>query len=272
MSKVWFITGAGRGFGRHWAEAALEQGDKVVGTARSTELLKDLSEKYPDQFLALSLDVTIQEQAFDVVKAAHQHFGQIDVVINNAGYGYVSAVEEANLEDVKQLFETNVYGSLSVIQAVLPIMREQKNGHIIQISSSVGIYTLPLIGLYSASKFAVEGMVDALSQEVSQFGIKVTLVEPGAYATNFSTQSSLKFAQPNDVYQVFRDLMNNVQDPDFFGDPLATSKAILKLVDMEQPPLRLILGDNFSTVSEVYKNRLQVWEEWEDLAKSAKRN
>src|SRR3954447_22036471 len=184
MSTVWFVTGASKGFGREFVLAALERGDKVAATARNTDTLSDLAEQYGDAVLPVELDVTNPDQVFAAVKSARETFGRIDVVINNAGYGLFGTVEEITEQQLRDQLETNLFGVFHVTQAVLPILREQHAGHIIQISTMGGIVAFPTLGACHASKWALEGMTDALSQEVAGFGIKVTLVEPGGFATD----------------------------------------------------------------------------------------
>jgi NAD(P)-dependent dehydrogenase (short-subunit alcohol dehydrogenase family) len=266
--KTWFITGASRGFGRIWAEAALSRGDKVTATARKLADVADLTERFGDAVLTLALDVTEPEQVGQVVAQAHAHFGRLDVILNNAGYALVGTVEEASEADVRALFDTNYFGMLRVIQAALPLLRKQGSGHILGVSSTLGIVTMPLIGFYCTSKWAVEALHESLAQEVKPFGIKVTLIEPGAYATDFG-----KSAKAADVLEPYADFRNqiiaNLVNAEF-GDPQATSEAILKLVDAEQPPLRLILGDkNLPMARAVYADRLATWEAWEDVSNAA---
>lgn len=193
--KVWFITGASRGFGRVWAEAALQRGDKVAATARKKDTLEELESQYKDSVLVLELDVTNRKECFDIVKQAKDHFGNLDIVINNAGYGQFGMIEELSEEEARQQIETNLFGALWVTQAALPIMREQEHGHILQVSSIGGIVAFPNIGMYHASKWALEGLSDALSQEVRDFDIYITLIEPGGFDTDWSG-SSAKHAQP----------------------------------------------------------------------------
>ena len=183
--KVWFITGTSRGFGRVWAEAALQRGDKVAATARTLESVADLKEKHGAKVLTLELDVTRPEQVKAAVSQAHAQFGRLDVVVNNAGYPLVATIEEASLDEVRALYETNIMGTLSVLQAALPLLRAQGSGHILGISSTLGHVTMPLIGYYCSSKWAFEAIHESLAIEVEPFGIKVTIVEPGAYATEF---------------------------------------------------------------------------------------
>src|SRR5690606_23473552 len=184
-TKIWFITGASGGCGRVWTEAALQRGDKVVATARRLESIADLKEKYGASVLTLAVDVTNAEQVTAAVNDAHAHFGRLDVVLNNAGYSLVSTIEEARADDIRQLYETNVLGPVAVIQAALPLLRQQGHGHLVGVSSSLGHVTHPVIGYYCSSKWAFEAIYESLATEVKPFGIDVTIIEPGAYATEF---------------------------------------------------------------------------------------
>lgn len=191
MSKIILITGASRGFGKIWAKALLERGDKVAATARNTADLKDLVETYGDAVLPLQLDVNNREACFAVVEKVKQHFGRIDVLINNAGFGLFGAIEETTEQQARAQMETNFFGLLWVTQAVVPVMREQKVGHIIQVSSFLGLVSLPVLGLYNASKYAVNGLSETLAQEVKGFGINVSLIEPNGFSTDWSGASAL---------------------------------------------------------------------------------
>ena len=204
MKKTWFITGASRGLGRIWAEAALSRGDQVAATARTLADVADLSKRFGDSVLPLALDVTNAEQVKQVVAGAHAHFGKLDVIINNAGYSLVGTIEEATEADVRALYDANFFGTLRVIQAALPLLRQQGSGHILGVSSSLAIAAMPLIGFYCSTKWAVEGLHESLAIEVKSFGIKVTMLEPGAYATEFGSPKSLKMAQGMDVYAELR--------------------------------------------------------------------
>ncbi|RFZ81836.1 SDR family NAD(P)-dependent oxidoreductase [Mucilaginibacter terrenus] len=265
--KVWFITGSSRGFGRVWAEAALKRGDKVAATARQLDSIAGLKEQYGENVLTLELDVTRPDQVKAAVEQAHARFGRLDVVLNNAGYSLVGTVEEASIDDVKAMYDTNIFGAISVIQAALPLLREQGSGHILGTSSNLGHVTLPVIGYYCSSKWAFEAIHESLAQEVKQFGIKVTIIEPGAYATEFGSPESLKFAEGLDVYKDYKDeffvgLRNSER-----GDPNATPDAVLKIVDAENPPLRINLGsNNLASTKAAYNERIAVWEEWDEVA------
>lgn len=270
MSKVILITGASRGFGRIWAEAFLKRGDKVVATGRSLEALQDLSVTYGDQVLPLQLDVNDREASFKAVNAAKEHFGRIDVLINNAGYGLFGAVEETTEQEARDQMETNFFGVLWATQAVLPIMRAQQSGHIIQVSSYLGLVTIPVLGIYNASKFAVEGLTETLAAEVKHFGIHVSLVEPNGFATSWAASSAVQ-TKGMDVYDpVKAGLQEAMSVPGLFGQPEATADALIKLVDAANPPLRLLLGAfAYPAVKQAYEERLASFEEWKDVAEAA---
>ena len=268
MKKTWFITGASRGFGRIWAEAALMRGDQVAATARKLADVADLTARFGDAVLPLALDVTNSEQVQQVVQQAYAHFGRLDVLVNNAGVALLAATEEASDEQIRDLFDANYIGMVRVLRAALPLLRQQRSGHILGVSSGLGITSMPLIGFYSATKWAVEALHEALAQEVSAFGIKVTLVEPGAYATDFG--KSAKIADVLEPYADFRKrMMAHLADLES-GEPQATAEAILKLVDAENPPLRLGLGTEIlSRARAAYADRIATWEAWEDVANAA---
>ena len=267
--KVWFITGTSRGFGRIWADAALKRGDKVAATARKLESIADLKEKYGENVLTLELDVTNSEQVKAAVEQAHAHFGRLDVVLNNAGYSLVGTIEEASADDITLLYKTNVLGPVAVIQAALPLLRAQGYGHILGTSSNLGHVTLPVIGYYCSSKWAFEAIHESLALEVKAFGIKVTIIEPGAYATEFGSPESLKFAAGLDIYQDKTQFFNELREFER-GDPSATPEAIFKIVDAENPPLRINLGsNNLPWLRKTYADRIATWEEWDAVAIAA---
>jgi len=270
MSKVIFITGATKGFGRIWAEAFLKRGDRVVATGRNTVALQDLKQKYGDLVLPIRLDVNDRKASFEAVSKAKEHFGRIDVLINNAGYGLFGAVEETSEEEARNQMETNFFGVLWLSQAVLPIMREQKSGHIIQVSSFLGLITLPVLGLYNASKFAVEGLSETLASEVKGFGINVSLVEPNGYTTDWSGESAFQ-TKTIEAYNPVKAGFNEVvSTPGIFGNPEATAPIILKLVDNPNPPLRLLLGSfAYPAVKKVYEERLESFSEWKVVSDEA---
>jgi NAD(P)-dependent dehydrogenase (short-subunit alcohol dehydrogenase family) len=253
--KTWFITGTSRGFGREWTQAALERGDRVAATARNPDSLNDLVERFGDRILPLQLDVTDRAADFAAVKAAHEHFGQLDIIVNNAGYGLFGAIEEISESEARAQLEANLFGAMWVTQAALPYLRAQGSGHILQVSSISGIGAFPLLGLYNASKWALEGFSEALSQEVAPFD------------TDWSGNSAVH-AAPIAAYDSFRTARAN-QNTGNNSDPTASSAAILKLVDTEHPPLRLLLGKVAAQmVPQIYERRLQVWAEWADVSRA----
>ncbi|MBG6236248.1 NAD(P)-dependent dehydrogenase (short-subunit alcohol dehydrogenase family) [Pedobacter sp. CAN_A7] len=269
MSKVILITGASRGFGRIWAEAFLKRGDRVVATARNLDVLKELVNEFGDRVLPIQLDVTDREACIQAVNAAKAHFGRIDVLINNAGIGLFGAVEENSEQEARAQMETNFFGVLWLTQAILPVMREQGFGHIIQVSSVLGLVTVPVLGVYNATKFAVEGLTASLAAEVKSMGINVSIVEPNAYTTDWST-SAFK-SQPIEAYQAVKDAMlESFTTPGYFGEPSATTPAIIKLVDAIEPPLRLLLGKiGYPIVKQEYEARLTDFEAWLEVSEAA---
>ena len=269
MSKTIFITGASRGFGKIWAEAFLKRGDKVIATARDLAQLDDLVKSYGKNVFPVKLNVNDRDAAFAAVNSGKDHFGSIDVLINNAGYGLFGAIEETTEKEAREQMDTNFFGTLWVTQAVLPIMREQHSGHIIQLSSVLGVIAFPVLGLYNASKFAVEGLAESLAPEVAQFGIKVSIVEPNAFSTDWGGASAIH-TQPNPVYDKVKSDLQASFTPDFFGKPEATADAILKLVDSENPPLRLFLGSKaYPWVRQVYETRYAEWDAWSEVSAEA---
>ena len=264
-NKVWFITGTSSGFGRLLAEEVLAKGERVVATARKPEVLRDLVEKYPETARAIKLDVTNLDDAKNSVAEAVKSFGRIDVLVNNAGYALVGAVEEASDEQAKQQFDTNFFGVLNVTREALPILRRQKSGHIVNIGSLVGFSAFPLLGLYSASKFALEGLTESLAAEVAPFGIKTMIVEPGPYKTGFADRG-LNFGE-NELPEVYAskekfakdfDDLNNLAD-----DPFKAVKIIVEAIESENPPFRLPLGlmafENIEAKLERVKQEISVW-------------
>jgi NAD(P)-dependent dehydrogenase (short-subunit alcohol dehydrogenase family) len=269
MAKTIFITGASRGFGKIWADAFLKRGDKVVATARNVASLNDLVEKYGKAVLPLQLDVNDRNACFAAVAKAKDHFGNIDVLINNAGYGLFGTIEETSEQEAREQIETNVFGLLWATQAVLPVMRQQGSGHIIQVSSVLGITTLPVLGIYNASKWAVEGLSETLATEVKDFGIHVTLVEPNGFSTDWAGASATR-TQPMKEYDAVKAAFQAGLTEDIFGIPEATSDAVLKLVDSATPPLRLFLGKvALPWAKQVYADRLSTWETWGEVSAAA---
>jgi NAD(P)-dependent dehydrogenase (short-subunit alcohol dehydrogenase family) len=244
--KVWLITGASKGFGLDLAETLLHAGHKVVATARKPEgSLVALGEKYKEQALVLELDVTKSEQVDAAVAAATQRFGQVDVLVNNAGYGMVGAVEESDEREYRPMFEANVFGLIRMTQAVLPQMRARKSGHIVNLSSIGGVVATAGFGMYNGTKFAVEGISEALAAEVKPLGITVTIVEPGPFRTDFLARQDMPAAnhiadydQTAGKMREYAEKQNGIQP----GDPKRAVAAIVKAVESENPPLRLLLG------------------------------
>jgi len=267
--KVWFITGTSKGFGRVWAEAALARGDQVVATARDIKSLDTLVQRFGDQVAALALDVTDKGAVHAAIAAANARFGRLDVVVNNAGYGLFGAIEEISEAEARAQIETNLFGALWVTQAALPIMRAQGSGHIIQVSSIGGVNAFPTIGLYHASKWALEGFSQSLAAEVAPFGIKVTLIEPGGFATDWGGASAQR-AQQLSAYDDARAKIAAVRGRYLPGDPDATGPAILKVVDAQEPPLRIFFGSSGLPMTRTeYARRIETWEKWNGVSLEA---
>ncbi|MCS5724213.1 SDR family oxidoreductase [Herbiconiux sp. CPCC 203407] len=267
-SKTWFITGTSRGFGREWAVAALERGDSVAATARDVSSLDDLVERFGDRILPIALDVTDRGADFAAVDAAVLRFGRLDVVVNNAGYGHFGFVEEVTEAEARAQLETNVFGALWITQAALPHLRAQGSGHIIQVSSIGGISAFPLVGIYHASKWALEGFSQSLAQEVAGFGIHVTLVEPGGFSTDWSG-SSAATSEPLEAYAALHESVAEARKTRNAtpGDPAASAQAILRVVDAEEPPLRVFFGTAPLGIAKAdYASRIETWEKWNDVS------
>src|SRR5215217_8104502 len=252
MSKVWFITGTSRGFGREWAIAALDRGDKVAATARDTTTLNDLAEKYGDALLPLQLDVTDREADFAAVKQSHDHFGRLDIVVNNAGYGHFGFIEELTEQEARDQIETNLFGALWVTQA----------------SSIGGIVAFQNVGIYHASKWALEGFSQALAQEVAPFGVHVTLIEPGGFDTDWAGSSSKRSTPLSDYKEVHEEADRaRSQRVAKSGDPKASAAAVLKVVDAPEPPLRVFFGELPLQLAKAdYESRLKTWVEWQPVS------
>lgn len=266
-SRVWFITGASRGLGYQWARAALERGDQVAATARDTAALSALRDAYGDALVAIALDVTDREACFAAVRTAHDHFGRLDVVVNNAGYGQYGFVEELSEAEVRRQMDTNFFGPLWITQAALPYLRAQRSGHIIQVSSIGGVTAFPNLGAYHASKWALEGMTQSLSQEVKPFGVRVTLVEPGGFDTEWITAAP--YAEPLAAYDAARADFESARAArrTDLGDPHAARSALNELVDADDPPLRTFLGKYaLESARADYQNRMDEWQRWQPLA------
>jgi NAD(P)-dependent dehydrogenase (short-subunit alcohol dehydrogenase family) len=271
-NKVWFITGTSKGFGRIWAEAALARGDRVAATARNVKTLAPLVERYGERTAAITLDVTDKTAVHAAVSEAHERFGRLDVVVNNAGYGLFGAIEEVSEAQAREQIETNLFGALWVTQAALPILRAQRSGHIIQVSSIGGVNAFPTVGLYHASKWGLEGFSQALAAEVAGFGINVTLVEPSGFATDWSGPSA-KRATLLPAYDGARAAMEAFRSHNVPGDPNATGPAILKVVDSPDPPLRIFFGSvGLPMMRAEYAKRIETWDKWNHVSIEAQGN
>jgi NAD(P)-dependent dehydrogenase (short-subunit alcohol dehydrogenase family) len=265
MTRTWFITGAGRGFGKEFAKAALSRGDKVAATARNADALGDLVAVHGDAILPLTLDVTDREEVSAAVTQARKALGSVDVVVNNAGYGLFGAVEEITPEQLQQQLDVNLFGPLHVTQAVLPILREQGHGHIIQVSSVGGVAAFPILGGYHASKWALEGLTEALAKEVAGFGIKVTLVEPAGYATDWGGASAKWAAALPEYRQVKKAAFST--GGGLNNDPAYVGQALLAVADAAEPPIRVFFGrQGIQLIEPLYAQRLQTWHDTQDIA------
>jgi NAD(P)-dependent dehydrogenase (short-subunit alcohol dehydrogenase family) len=271
MSKVWFITGSSRGLGRALTEVILEAGHLVVATARKPEQLADLSKSYGDRIRTVRLDVTTPAEVQKAVAAAKEAFGRIDVVVNNAGYGFIGAFEEMTPDEFKGQIDTNFWGVVNVTRAVLPVLREQGFGHIIQITSVGGRLGVPGLSAYHAAKFAVEGLSETLAQEIKPLGLKLTIVEPGGFRTDWAG-ASMAFAKPIKAYAPVLDAIRGYMEQHSgqeTGDPHKACQVLLQLVEMEQPPLRLPLGkDAILFLSNSYRANSDELQRWADISGS----
>jgi NAD(P)-dependent dehydrogenase (short-subunit alcohol dehydrogenase family) len=270
-NKTWFITGTSRGFGREWTIAALDRGDRVAATARDPGALNDLVSRYGDRILPLALDVQGRSACFAAVDEAEKHFGRLDIVINNAGYGQFGLIEELTEKELRDQLETNVFGAFWVTQAALPHLRKQKSGHILQVSSIGGISAFAGIGAYHASKWALEGFTQALAQEVADFGIHVTLIEPGGFDTDWGGASA-KRAKEMPEYAELREKIKAQRKARIGkqGDPRASARALFKVVDAKEPPLRVFFGAAPLGIAKAdYAKRLEGWEKWQPVALEA---
>ncbi|MDN9008801.1 SDR family oxidoreductase [Brevibacillus laterosporus] len=269
--RVWFITGASKGLGYAYTCAALEAGDKVVAVARTIDKLEELKDKYQDRVLPMKLDVTDRNAVFSTVTAAMEHFGRLDIVVNNAGIMVLGMIEELSETEARSLMETNFFGALWVCQAVMPYLRSQGSGHIIQITSIGALISGPMSGMYSASKFALEGMSEALAKEAAHFGVKLTMVEPGGYWTDLYT--TMGYSTPLDSYGSLREeLAKQYSEGSIDSDPRLAAEALMKLVNSDNPPLRLILGSVvYDLAMNTYNERMATWEQWEAVSRAAEK-
>ena len=264
-SRVWFITGASTGFGRKLAEAVLAKGDRVVATARKQETVADLERQNPSRARAVRLDVTDLAQVKASVQAAIDAFGRIDVLVNNAGYGLFGAVEEVSDAQIRQQFETNLFGLLNVTRAVLPLLREQGSGHILNVTSMGGQVSFPISGIYHGSKYAVEGISESLAKEVAPFGVKITIIEPGAFKTDFASRS-LARAERIAAYQPLYEALMKAFEDAVYGDPARAAQAMIQVVEADEPPLRLALGaDALHMIRAKLNSELEEYKRWESV-------
>ncbi|OBH37850.1 short-chain dehydrogenase/reductase [Mycobacterium sp. E342] len=266
----WLITGCSTGFGREIARATLEAGHDAVVTARRADAVRDLVEEFGDRALAVALDVTDPDQIAAAVSAADAAFGGVDVLVNNAGHGYLSAVEEGEDAEVRKLFEVNYFGAVNMIKAVLPAMRARGSGHIINMSSMTGLVANPPNAYYSSTKFALEAITEALATEVRPLGIKVTAIEPGAFRTDWATRSMKETGTPIADYvdvAARKDLIKQFADH-LPGDPKKVAAAVLMVATLDEPPLRLLLGRD---VLKAMRDKLAAFsssiEEWKSVTK-----
>ncbi|MBE9110722.1 SDR family NAD(P)-dependent oxidoreductase [Nodosilinea sp. LEGE 07298] len=270
--KVWLITGSSIGLGRALAQAVLERGYYLVATARQPEQLKELSDRYPDRVTTIALDVTNTQSIQQAVEAALNAYNRIDVLVNNAGYGTVGAIEEVNDDDIRRQFDTNLFGAINVTRAILPTLREQRSGHILNISSANGISAFAGVGIYSATKFALEAISEALAQEVKPLGIKVTIIEPGSSRTNFSSRAlSTLSHQIDDYAQTSGKIVQRLQERDGKqpNDPAKAAAAMIQVVESDNPPLRLALGeDSVSLITQKLESMKAELEAWKDVSMS----
>jgi NAD(P)-dependent dehydrogenase (short-subunit alcohol dehydrogenase family) len=267
-SRTWFITGASRGLGRAFVLAALERGDRVAAAARSITR-RDFDDRYGDRLLALPLDVTDRDAVFAAVNTAVEHFGRLDIVVNNAGTMSSGMIEEFTEAEARAQLEVNLFGALWVCQAVLPHLRARASGHIVQVSSIAALGGFPSTGMYSASKFALEGMSEALAMEAASFGVKLSIVQPGGYWTDLYT--SMTTTSPSPEYGPLRaEMEKQWAEGSIDSEPRLAAEALLKLVDSEDPPLRLLLGSMvYDLAFDISRRRMETWAAWEQVSRAA---
>jgi NAD(P)-dependent dehydrogenase (short-subunit alcohol dehydrogenase family) len=265
--RTWFITGSSTGFGRLLAEEVLKAGENVVATARKVEQVADLEQKYPAQALAVPLDVTKQDQVDSAVAKTLERFGRVDVLVNNAGYGVTGAIEEVSDAELEPMYNANVFGLLRVTRAFLPQFRKQRSGHILNLSSIGGLAASPGWGLYQSTKFAVEGLSEALAQEVAPLGIRVTIIEPGPFRTDFLGRSGVEAAKRIEDYSSTADNARRYRSDQHGrqpGDPLKAVQAMMEVVNSSNPPLRLLLGagalKRVQQKMEAWQKEIAAWE------------
>lgn len=270
MNKIWFITGSSRGLGRNLTKAVLENGDKVVATARDINQLNDLKEEYKDQILPVKLDVTNYDQIHEAVNKAIKHFGRIDVLVNNAGFGIIGAAEAYTQEQVRSQLETNLYAPIEITQAVLPFMRKQGSGRILQISSIGGRVGNPGLTMYQAAKFGLGGFTEALAKEVAPLGILVTSVEPGGFRTDWAS-ASMTYAADIEGYETVKQRSDFFRGGNFIpvGDPDKAAKVMVDLTSHPNPPVHLVLGSEaIAILKNADQNRQEEMEKWINISLS----
>jgi len=275
MAKIWFITGSSRGLGRSLTEAVLLKGDKVAATARNPENLDDLVERYSGQIYPIKLDVTNHSEIRDAVKNAVEHFGQIDVLVNNAGFGIIGAAEAFTDEQVYSQLETNLYAPIEVTRAVLPYMRKQRSGHILQISSVGGRVGNAGLTMYQAAKFGLGGFSEALAKEVAPLGIHVTCVEPGGFRTDWAGASMTYAAEIEGYEETVQQRSEFFKSGKFvpMGDPDKAAKVMVDLVDNAEPPVHLVLGSEaISILKDANNKRDDEMEKWLPVSLSTDHN
>lgn len=268
--RVWLITGSSSGFGRYLTEAVLKHGDRVVATARKPEQLSELVEQYPETAKAVPLDITDTNEVKAAVDAALQAFGRIDVLVNNAGYGLVGALEEYSDEQMRRNFETNLFGAVNMMRAVLPVMREQRSGHILNMSAIAGFTNELGFSIYGASKFALEGVSEAVRGEVGPLGIKVTIVEPGPFRTGFIGRSLVRAERTIEAYNKtsgkFIQFLEKIEGTQP-GDPAKAANVLIQVVESDKPPLRLVLGNYaYTKFRKKLKSLTTELDAWEAIA------
>lgn len=272
-NKVWFITGCSTGFGRELAKEALSKGYNVVVTARKPEQVADIVAAYPDTALSLTLDVTVPQQINDAVKTAIDRFGRIDVLVNNAGIGYFGAIEESEEEEVRRMFEINFFGLAHMTNAVLPHMRQQRSGHILNVASIGGLRSFPAVGFYNATKYAVDGLSEALMKEVAPLGIKVTVICPSGFRTDWAGRSANNTKIKIEDYATTAG--KNMSDLRGYsgnqpGDPVKAAKAMIQVTETENPPLRLLLGAAALKGARLKLEELRKdFDDWADVSEGA---
>jgi len=267
--KTWFVTGATRGLGHAWIEGALERGDRVAASGREIDLLDGFAARFGDMLLPIRLDITDRDAVFAALSRAREHFGRLDVIVANAGYGLFGTIEETGEAQARAQFEANFFGTLWTLQAAIPVLRAQQGGHIMITTSLAGVITFPTAGIYNATKWATEGLGETLAKEVSDFGIRVTMIEPGGFATDWNG-SSASHATPMAEYAPLRERLAAAHGDSARGEPEASAKAILAAADAETPPLRLFLGPmGLPAAKAAFAERTAAWEEWREISDAA---